>query len=208
MGLFKKIGKAFHKVTKSVGNVAKGVLKSNVFQVATKALSFVPGFNAVSVIGKGLSMLGSGASIQKWLKSGLNIFKNLKNGFGLTDTVIKLFSGKFQPLGMLSNSRGGSANPLQKAFDFLKVMQPKLGVFQQLQGFMKQLPMGNLPIPKEFLPPGLSELRSGFDRSVRNLLSQLENPSSRNQLIIGMFQELLRNLEKPLPGLTGPIIRA
>jgi hypothetical protein len=191
-----------------VGNVAKGVLKSNVFQVATKALSFVPGFNAVGVIGKGLSMLGSGASIQKWLKSGLNIFQNLKKGFDLTDSVKKLFSGKFQPLGMLSNLVGGSANPLQKGFDFLKALQPKLGLFQQLQGFMKQLPMGNLPIPKEFLPPGLSDLKQVFDRSIRNLVSQLENPSSRNQMITGMFQELLRNLEKPLPGLTGPMIRA
>lgn len=207
MGLFKKIGKAFNKVTKTVGNVAKGVLKSNVFKIATKALSFVPGFNAVGVIGKGLSLLGNGASIQKWLKSGLNIFQNLKTGFNLTDSVKKLFSGKFQPLGMLSNLVGGSANPL-KGFDFLKVLQPKLGMFQQLQNFMKQLPIGNLPIQKNFLPPGFSDLKLPFDQTTRSLLNQLENPTLRMQFIGGMFQELLRNLEKPLPRLTGPIIRA
>jgi hypothetical protein len=210
MGFLKSIGKAIGGAAKSVGKVAGNVFKSTVGKVASKALDFIPGLKGAGLIGKALSILGKGGSIQNWIKTGLKLFQGLTRGLGLGDSVQKLLSGKFQPLGELSKMLGGALNPLKKASDFLKALQPRLPGLQDALGLAKQLPRfpGNLPLPKQFLPPGLSELNRGLGSPGDAFLKQMGNLPSRAQLIAGMLQEVLRNLEKSTLGGPGPFIRA
>src|SRR5262245_3095218 len=96
------VKKAAGSVVKSVGKVTSKVFSSKVFNIATTAMCFIPGFNVAGGIGKALTVLGKAQTVQNWIKSGLNVFKAIKDGQGLTDSVKSLISGQFQPLGALS----------------------------------------------------------------------------------------------------------
>ena len=208
MGLFKKIGKSFHKAVKSVGKVAGKVFKSNIFKVATSALSFVPGLNAVGLIGKGLSVLGNASSIQKWMKTGLGVFQKLTSARGLTQSVKNLFSGKFQPLGALSKLTEGIA-PMKLLRQFTQILQPRLDIFQSGFQLAKQF-SGKLPVPAQFLPPQWQEMSKNVAKLTGindTFLRSMTNFPIRMNNVAGMLQELLKTIESPTAK-TGPIIRA
>ena len=208
MGLFKKIGKTFHKAVKSVGKVAGKVFKSNILKVATSALSFVPGLNAVGLIGKGLSVLGNASSIQKWMKGGLGLFQKLTSARGLTQSVKNLFSGKFQPLGALSKLAGGIA-PAKLIRQFVQTLQPRLDIFQSGFQLAKQF-SNKFAVPSQFLPPGWQELSRNLAKLPGTnpaFLRAMTSFPDRMHGVAGMLQELLKTIETPTSG-TGPIIRA
>jgi hypothetical protein len=208
MGLFKKIGKSFHKAVKSVGKVTGKIFKNNIFKVATSALSFVPGLNAVGLIGKGLSVLGSASSVQKWMKTGLGVFQKLTSARGLTQSVKNLFSGKFQPLGALSKLLGGIA-PAKLIRQFAQTLQPRHDIFQSALQLAKKYPM-KLPVPSQFLPPEWPEI----SRNITKLpgindafLRSMTHFPDRMQGVADMVQELLKAIETRADK-TGPVIRA
>jgi hypothetical protein len=208
MGLFKKIGKTFHKAVKSAGKVAGKVFKSNILKVATSALSFVPGLNAVGLIGKGLSVLGDASSIQKWMKGGLGLFQKLTSARGLTQSVKSLFSGKFQPLGALSKLTSGIA-PAKLIRQFVQTLKPRLDIFQSGFQLAKQF-SNKLAVPSQFLPPGWQELSRNLAKLPGTnpaFLRAMTSFPERMHGVAGMLQELLKTIETPTSK-TGPIIRA
>ena len=194
MGFLKKVGKAISHAAKSVGHVAKNVLSSKVVGFATKALSVVPGLNAVGLIGKGLSVLGTGGSIQNWLKKGLGIFQGLTKGFGLTGKVANLFSGKSQPLGLLSQLIGGGSKPFQKVAGLANQLFPSLNTFQNGLNLAKQLGSKGVNLQNLLVPPGLPDILKGLGQMPNVdpiFTSRIGNPAAQFQAIAGMFQETI-----------------
>lgn len=210
MSLFKKIGKSFKKGFKAIGKATKQVFKSNIFKVATSALSFVPGLNAVGLIGKGISMLGKASNVQNFLKTGLGVFQNLKKGFKLGDAVKGLVSGAMRPLGDLSKLAGGGLKSLQKPAEFFKLLKPNTGLFQDLHQLSKQLQrMTGKPLLSGMLPQNWNQLIKGIETPAGGgYLREMESMQKRMQHVSGMFQELLRNLDAPRAAGGTQIIRA
>jgi hypothetical protein len=193
MGFLKKVGKAISHTAHSVGHIAKSVLPSKVVNLATKALNFVPGLNAAGLIGKGLSLLGSGGNIQKWLKNGLNIFGGLAKGFGLTGKVAGLFSGKNNPLGMISNLIGGASRTFQKVANVANQLMPNLNTFQNGLNLAKALGAQGVNLQNLLVPPGLQETLKGINQMANVdpiFTAKIGNPAAQFQAIAGMFQEV------------------
>lgn len=203
MGLFKKVGKAFHKGVKSLGKAAKGVFKSNIFKLAGSALSFVPGLNAVGLIGKGLSMLGKASNMQTFLKTGLKAFSGISKNLG--QAVKHLASGLTNPLGNLTKLP--LLKGLNKPADFIKLLKPDTALFQQLLPLTKQLqqaPGLKLPLPNEWNKIARQLAQGGASN---DFLRQTASPAARLQGTAAMFQELLKHLETHSTG-AQKIIRA
>lgn len=129
-GVAEKVGGVVSGVAKSVGKIAMDVLKSDVFKIATTVMSFIPGLNVAGLAGKALSLLGTAASVQGWIRTGLNVFEGLKNGKGLGEAVLGLVADKFPPLGVVGKLLGGNLSPLKQVFGLAETLQQKLGVFQ------------------------------------------------------------------------------
>jgi hypothetical protein len=202
MGLIGKVVKGACKAVgdavKSAGKIADKVLNSKVFNIATTAMMFVPGLNAAGVIGKGLSVLGKAQTIQKWLKTGMDVFNALKNGKGLTDVVKNLMSGKFQPLGNLATlaGMGGPVSMLSNGIKVADNFRSKLGLLQEgvsLLNQTQQLAGKYGDLTKQFLPQGWAGLTSGllggpqgnFVQSISNFQNRIESTSE-------MYQELVK----------------
>ncbi|MCI0611994.1 hypothetical protein L0244_03300 [bacterium] len=212
--LVKGACKAVGGAVKAAGKVAGKVLKSKVFNIATTAMMFVPGLNAAGVIGKGLAVLGKAQTIQKWLKTGMDIYSALKNGKGLTDAVKNLMSGKFQPLGLLSNlaGMGGPASMLANGIKIADNFRSKVGFLQEGAALLNQTQqlVGKYgELTQQFLPQGWAGLTSGlfggpqgaFVQNITNFQSRIESTSE-------MYQELVKLLTpRPLQG-TELIVRA
>jgi hypothetical protein len=209
MGLFKKVGKAISHGVKSVGNIAKKAFSGNVLNIATKALSVVPGLNAADLIGKGLSVLESGKSIQNWMKKGLEIFGKLTKGLGLTGKVANLIGGKTNPVGLISKL---IPKQFQKVAGLLNNMMPGIGNFQNAFNLAKQFGLPNSPFQGVLAPPGFQEITKSLSQ-LQNVdplfANRIGNPVAQFQAIQGLFQELQNLLG---PGMKGKgleqIIRA
>jgi hypothetical protein len=186
------IGKVFEGATKVVSDTVKGATKvtskvfsSKVFNIATTAMCFIPGFNVAGGIGKAISVLGKAQTVQNWIKTGISAFKAIKDGQGLTDTVKNLVSGQFQPLGALSKFAGASAplfipNPTK----LIEELQGKAELLKQFQ----KLPDQN-ELMKQLTPIGLVGNFEG-----QNLFKNIANAPQRIQSAIEMMQELQKNL--------------
>ena len=192
---------------KSAGKVAKDVISSKAFNIATTAMIFVPGLNAAGVVGKGLSILGKASTIQKWITSGMKVYSALKNAKGITEAVKSLASGKFQPLGALSNliGAGGSLAGLTNSLKIINNLQSKFGFLQETTGLLKQAQFltGNENLAKQMLPAGWSEMTSDIAIGPESdLVQKMQNLQSRVHTTLGMFEELVKLVNPhPLQGM-------
>jgi hypothetical protein len=196
------VEKAFKGATKAVSDTVKGAAKvtskvfsSKVFNIATTAMCFIPGFNVYAMFGRSLPIFGKAANS---IRNGLELFKAIQDGKKITDTVKNLQSGKFQPLGPLSKFVVGNA-PL---------FQPNpMSLAQELQGkaeFAKQLQSvisGQKGLIDGQLPVGLPEVLGSAEAMNSSFVKGIANVNRRIQSASEMLQELQRPLNpNPLLG--------
>lgn len=186
-GVAEKVGGVVSGVAKSVGKIAMDVLKSDVFKIATTVMSFIPGLNVAGLAGKALSLLSTGASIQGWIRTGLNVFEGLKNGKGLGEAVLGLVADKFPPLGMVGKLVGGNLSPLKQVFSFAETLQQKLGVFQGghelINNFLRS------PIFAPMLPTSLASdlIKQQLGAVANPVMQQLSDAAQRLQSLPSSF---------------------
>lgn len=186
------VEKAVKGATKAVSDTVKGAAKvtskvfsSKVFNIATTAMCFIPGFNVAGGIGKAVAVLGKAQAVQNWIKTGLSAFKAIKDGQGLTDSVKSLIGGQFQPLGALSKFASANAplfapNPTK----LVEELQGKAQLLKQIQ---------NLPNQSELMK-GLSPIGLVGNFEGQNFVKSIMSAPRRIQSTIEMMQELQKNL--------------
>jgi hypothetical protein len=186
------IGKAFEGATRVVSDTIKGAAKvtskvfsSRVFNMATTAMCFIPGFNVAGGIGKAFAVLGKTQAVQNWIKTGLSAFKAIKDEQGLSDSVKGLIGGQFQPLGALSKFSAANAplfgpNPTK----LVEELQGKAELLKQFQKLPDQS-----ELMKQLTPIGLVGNFEG-----QNFVKTIANAPQRIQSAIEMMQELQKNL--------------
>ena len=173
MGFFKKIGRAFRSVGRSITRVTKRVFKGTVLKVASKALGFVRGLNVKGIVHKAFSFLGKGAKILNFMKAGFHAFRALVGKFNLSHLVKSLTTLPFQPLGHLFSKLGGVARSIGQVLGRLNPFMPQLQLARSLLGgIMKNITpwraLGDAVLTPELNAlfsalPQLTPMDPGFD---------------------------------------------
>ena len=198
MGFFSKIGKVLSSVGKTIGKIAKSVVKSDIFKIASTALSFIPGLNGVGLIGKALSLLGDTSKVQNFFKTGLNLFQNLVGKFGLAESLVKNLNVlPFNPLGMLWNRIGGIGRAVS---GLLPGIQPFAGLMTNAANLLRAALKDVLPWKPLLDIGGILPNWNAIVRQLppapisTNILNQLIQPENRMNNVLSMLQMITQML--------------
>ncbi len=210
--VIRKVFKGVGGVFKAIGKIAGKVFKSKIFNIVTKALGFIPGLNAAGLIGKALRTLGTAGKIQKFLRTGLQVFSDLVKGrFRLGEGVKFLNVSPFHPLGKLGSlvrmAGGGSGKVSDPISSLASRSQHLSSILQTGRALLGSLRGSGLERLDAFPEDFLRELR-GIEDTVSTWVDRVNDFRNRLEDVNQMLQEVLslsKRLQAP-PGGPPPFI--